>query len=284
MNLTKLNMSTYLYFGIGMIACSFVLLYVNSFYLKIVLLSLVFLYLHFKINNCMCKSNKRSLFTQLSDDDEKYQDRKVLRNRSTSLDDKYIVYDRNGKKRCIRHDSVYDHTNSKSNLIDDETSDSLHSRQTSCSSRCSRTDVSSLVQNSKAHVSSDEETSQIIDDYLKYASTREKTDNDDNNSSSDQDDNNSSSDQDDNNSSSDQDETPVLKICEEQLACLEHREEISQILQRGTSEETSVLERPIGSEESTKEAVVENKKITDDMMTKKPKHEFERQSTYYLCE
>ena len=109
------------------------------------------------------------------------------------------------------------------------------------------------------------------------------SDQDDNNSSSDQDDNNSSSDQDDNNSSSDQDETPVLKICEE----------ISQILQRGTSEEIPQIlqqaqarnDSEVGtSEESTKEAVVENKKITDDMMTKKPKHEFERQSTYYLCE
>ena len=307
MNLTKLNMSTYLYFGIGMLACSFVILYVNSFYLKIVFLTLIFLYLHLKINKCIRQSNRRSIFTQLSDDDEEYQDRKVLRNRSTSLDNKYIVYDRNGRKRCIRHDSVYDHTNSRSNLIDDDTSDSTslecsnadeeyadykerqvdictdtelqdqkrtfmpkdtsqHRRKSSCSELTSR-------HYSGCSSASTQDTEESEANELTNALA--EIDDEHDSSSSDQD---SSCDEHDS-SSSDQDSS-----CDEHDdSCDEQNGEASSMLK----DETSVLEySQYADKREQRASASEEKKIIDDTIISisSPKHEFERTSTYYLCQ
>ena len=283
-------MSTYIYFGMGMLACSFVILYVNSFYLKIVLLSFIFLYLHLKINKCIRQSNKRSIFTQLSDDDEEYQDRKVLRNRSASLDNKFIVYDRNGRKRCIRHDSVYDHTNSKSNLIDDDTSslESDHcSRQSSCT--CSEDEGSQAMdclnqgndtctecqdqkQTSRKSSCTSTSTQDMEDEPEPVTGLHDETDDDQDSSSSNQD-----------SSSSDQDSS-----CDE----YDDEREASSLAGATSRADVSSTDRTIREISSLQSAMNanedENKQITDDTQqaafASSPTHEFERQSTYYLCQ
>lgn len=152
MHLKNMNLSKYIYFAFGIVISGFVIVYIENTTLKIMLISLIFLYVHLKLNSyksIKCKNN-RTIFNNLTttscsstssseeDDHEldsmshrhnhrkinKYRQSSVVnsavayetkegafilnssepknRNRSVSLDEQCIVYDRNGKRRHIK--------------------------------------------------------------------------------------------------------------------------------------------------------------------------------------
>lgn len=105
MNIQNLNITKYIYFIGGITVCMCIITNVNNMTLKLILISAVFLYTHIKMNACdqavseTRLKHEQSLFSHLnspSDSDNSDENNK-------------IVYDRTGRKRFVRNDSVYDH-------------------------------------------------------------------------------------------------------------------------------------------------------------------------------
>lgn len=131
MKLNSYNMSLdtnkCMHFLVGITACTISVVYIQSVPLKILIISIIFLYIHSKLNSCnrrykkayssiftsarkFGKRRNTGLFISNSSESSDADDDDDMRNRSASLDENYIVHDRHGKRHVLRHDHAYNHS------------------------------------------------------------------------------------------------------------------------------------------------------------------------------